>query len=106
MSGTVTLEQAMQYCGFKGETTTSYEKVKFFFHCVRQMAPAFEEFRDTTRWTRRHRLRRMRGNAIRDAVKERVRVDRRGGVHQSSDVWWRGDTDEEFAYNQESKQFG
>ena len=34
MIRTVTLEQAMQYCGFSGAATTSYEKVKFFFHCV------------------------------------------------------------------------
>ena len=57
--------------------STSYEKVKFFFHCVRQIAPDFEGFGhypmdDNTpapaeAW-----------NAIRDAVKERVRVYRQG----------------------------
>ena len=72
MNGTVTLDEAMEYCGFTGETTTNYEKVKFFFHCVRQIAPSFEGFGhypmddDTPApagdW-----------NAIRDAVKERVR---------------------------------
>ena len=103
MSGTVTLEQAMQYCGFKGETTTSYEKVKFFFHCVRQIAPDFEEFghypmdddtpASADAW-----------DAIRDDVKERVRVYRRGGVHQSSDNVVVVETDEEFAYNKKVKK--
>ena len=84
MNDTVTLEQAMEYCGFSGGANTSYEKVKFFFHCVRQIAPSFEAFghypmddqlaAPVAEW-----------DAIRDAVKERVRVYRRGGVHQSSD---------------------
>ena len=83
--------------------STSYEKVKFFFHCVRQIAPDFEGFGhypmdDNTpapaeAW-----------NAIRDAVKERVRVYRRGGVHQSEDNVVVVETDEEFAYNHKVKK--
>ena len=103
MSGTVTLEQAMQYCGFTGETTTSYEKVKFFFHCVRQIAPDFEEFghypMDTDTPASADAW-----DAIRDDVKERVRVYRRGGVHQSSDNVVVVETDEEFAYNKKVKK--
>ena len=45
MNGTVTLDEAMEYCGFSGETTTNYEKVKFFFHCVRQIAPELRRVR-------------------------------------------------------------
>ena len=99
MNQTVTLEQAMDYCGFVGETTTSYQKVRFFFHCIQQIAPDFEAFghypmddqipAPVDEW-----------NAIRDAVKERVRVYRRGGVHQSSDNEVVVETDDEFHYNQ------
>ena len=46
----------------------------------------------------------MRGDAIRDDVKERVRVYRRGGVHQSSDNVVVVETDEEFAYNKKVKK--
>ena len=103
MNETVTLEEAMNYCGFTGETRTSYTKVKFFFHCVRQIAPDFEGFghypmddqipAPVDEW-----------NAIRDAVAERVRVYRRGGVHQSSDNEVVVETDEEFAYNKKIKK--
>ena len=103
MIRTVTLEQAMQYCGFSGAATTSYEKVKFFFHCVRQISPEFEEFghypmdddtpASADAW-----------EEIRDDVKERVRVYRRGGVHQSSDNVVVVETDEEFAYNKKVKK--
>ena len=41
---------------------------------------------------------------IRDDVKERVRVYRRGGVHQSSDNVVVVETDEEFAYNKKVKK--
>ena len=103
MSQKVTLEEAMHYCGFTGETRTSYQKVRFFFHVVRQIAPDFEAFghypmddqidAPAAEW-----------DAIKDAVKERVRVYRRGGVHQSSDNEVVVETDEEFHYNAKVKK--
>ena len=103
MSQTVTLEEAMHYCGFTGETRTSYQKVRFFFHVVRQIAPDFEAFghypmddqidAPAAEW-----------DAIKDAVKERVRVYRRGGVHQSSDNEVIVETDDEFHYNAKVKK--
>ena len=98
MNETVRLEQAMEYCGFSAGAATSYQKVRFFFHVVRQIDPTFEAFghypmddqipAPADEW-----------NAIRDAVKERVRVYRRGGVHQSSDNEVVVETDDEFRYN-------
>ena len=45
MSGTVTLDQAMQYCGFPGGDF-NYENNRLFFHCVRIVAPSFGGFVD------------------------------------------------------------
>ena len=103
MIGTVTLDQAMQYCGFPGGDF-NYQNNKLFFHCVRIVAPAFDGFVDKEGFvTDEPTAPESIWNDIRDAVKERVRLEKRGGIHYGPDGE-HIDTDEEFAYNRRIKK--
>ena len=69
--GMVTLQQAMEYCGFE---TVNDQSMKVFLHCLRVAAPEFKGFGDdeglgvnASEW-----------NAIKDAVKAEAKIFTQG----------------------------